>query len=57
MFYTLLGRLTWALIKVVLRRKYGPQYVPKPLIAGAVLIAALAALLFAQKREGGSGSS
>ena len=51
MFYNALGRVTWAFIKRFLRRKYGPTYLPKPVVAGAVLIAAIAAVLVAQRRE------
>ncbi len=41
MFYSLLGRMVWFGIKFFLRRRYGPTYVPKPLLAGAVLALAL----------------
>ena len=30
MFYSLLGRAVWFGLKVTLRHKYGPTYVPKP---------------------------
>lgn len=51
MFYTALGRLTWAAIKFFLRRRYGPTYVPKPLIAGVAIVAAIGAILAATRRE------
>ena len=34
MFYKLLGMLVWNGAKLVLRRKYGPTYVPAPVLAG-----------------------
>ncbi|HWK30430.1 MAG TPA: hypothetical protein VNS09_27940 [Solirubrobacter sp.] len=37
MFYSLLGRVVWFGAKVFLRRRYGPTYMPKSLIAGGVL--------------------
>jgi hypothetical protein len=37
MFYRLLGLLVWNGAKVLLRQKYGRTYVPKPVLAGAVL--------------------
>ena len=37
MFYKLLGMLVWKGGKAFLRRKYGPTYVPAPVIAGAVV--------------------
>lgn len=40
MFYSLLGRAVWFSLKLVLRRKYGPSYVPKPLLAGATVVVA-----------------
>jgi hypothetical protein len=37
MFYNLLGRTVWYGAKLFLRRKYGPTYVPKSLLAGATV--------------------
>jgi len=37
MFYNLLGRTVWYGLKLFLRRKYGPTYVPKSLVAGATV--------------------
>lgn len=51
MFYKLLGMLVWNAGKFFLRRKYGPTYAPKPLIAGGVLVVALGAVLFANSRR------
>jgi hypothetical protein len=41
MFYSLLGRVVWFGLKLVLRRKYGPTYVPKSLLAGATVAVGL----------------
>ena len=53
MFYKLLGMAVWNGGKMVLRRKYGPMYAPKPLLAGAVLAiaAAVAAVLVARRGD------
>jgi hypothetical protein len=37
MLYRILGMLVWNGGKVLLRQKYGRTYVPKPVLAGAVL--------------------
>jgi len=37
MFYKLLGMVVWNGAKMFLRRKYGPTYAPKPLLAGGIL--------------------
>ncbi len=47
MFYKLLGMLVWNGGKFFLRRKYGPTYAPKPLLAGGALLLALGVLLWA----------
>jgi hypothetical protein len=53
MLYKLLGMIVWKGAKVVLRRKYGGTYAPKPLVAGAILaIVALVAIL-ASRRDNG----
>jgi hypothetical protein len=41
MFYNLLGRTVWYGLKLFLRRKYGPTYVPKSLLAGATVAVAV----------------
>jgi hypothetical protein len=52
MFYKLLGMLVWRGGKLFLRRRYGPTYVPKPLVAGAVLaVVALVAVLAARRES------
>jgi hypothetical protein len=52
MFYKLLGMLVWRGAKLFLRRKYGPTYAPKPLLAGGVLAIALGIALLVVKRNG-----
>ena len=42
MFYSLLGRAVWHGLKLFLRRKYGPTYVPKSLLAGGTVAIAIA---------------
>ena len=42
MFYSLLGRAVWYGLKLFLRRKYGPTYVPKSLLAGATVAVGVA---------------
>jgi hypothetical protein len=50
MFYKLLGMAVWKGAKAFLRRKYGPTYVPAPLIASVVvLVGSLVGLLFAKR--------
>jgi hypothetical protein len=46
MFYKLLGMVVWNGAKFFLRRKYGPTYAPKPLVAGGIIaiVAGLAIL-------------
>jgi hypothetical protein len=48
MFYSLLGRAVWFAGRRYLRRRYGPTYVPKSVLAGGVLALALAAVLAAR---------
>ncbi len=54
MLYRLLGMLVWNGGKVLLRQKYGRTYLPKSVLAGAVLVAGGVALLVA--RNAGSDS-
>jgi hypothetical protein len=51
MLYRLLGILVWNGAKVVLRRKYGPTYLPAPVLAGAVVAAGLAVGVVLAKRD------
>jgi len=52
MFYRLLGMAVWNGAKLFLRRKYGRTYVPKPVLAGAVLAVAGAVVLVLARRNG-----
>jgi hypothetical protein len=45
MFYSLLGRMVWYGLKWFLRRKYGPTYVPKSILAGGTVAIAIAVTL------------
>jgi hypothetical protein len=52
MFYKALGMVVWNGGKFILRRKYGPTYAPKPLLAGgAIAVAAAVALLVARRGD------
>lgn len=51
MFYKLLGMVVWKGAKLALRRKYGPTYAPKPLVAGALLVTVIGALLLFRRDE------
>jgi len=51
MFYRLLGMLVWNGGKLFLRRKYGPTYVPKPLVAGGILAIVAGVAILASRRE------
>jgi hypothetical protein len=53
MFYKVLGYIVWNGGKVFLRTRYGPAYMPKPVLAGAVVAAGgLALAIMASKRNG-----
>ena len=51
MFYKLLGMVVWNGGELVLRRKYGSTYAPKPLLAGAVIAAVAGVAVLAARRE------
>ena len=51
MGYKLLGMAVWKGGKFFLRRRYGPTYAPKPLIAGSLVVALVAALVLAKRSE------
>jgi hypothetical protein len=53
MFYRLLGMLVWNGAKVILRRRYGPTYLPRPVLAGALLAGVGAIVLVLTRRESG----
>jgi hypothetical protein len=52
MFYRLLGMAVWNGGKFVLRRKYGRTYVPKPVLAGAVLALVGGVVLLVARHNG-----
>jgi hypothetical protein len=52
MLYRLLGMLVWNGGKVLLRQKYGRTYLPKPVLAGAVLALAGGVVLVVTRRNG-----
>ena len=50
----LLGMLVWKVGKLVLRRRYGSTYAPKPLLAAGVLAVVAAVALVVARRDTGS---
>ena len=48
MLYKPLGMVVWKAVKTFLRRKYGPTYLPVPVVAGALvgLLVAVGLVLF-----------
>ena len=51
MFYRLLGLAVWKGLKTLLRLKYGPTYMPRPLLAGLILLVAGAIAAVFTRRE------
>ena len=51
MFYKLLGMLVWRIAMLVLRRKYGRLYLPKPVLAGLGAAVAAGAVALARGRS------
>lgn len=53
MLYKLLGMAVWKAAKLVLRRRYGPTYTPKPVLAAIVVLAVggLAAVLLRREES------
>jgi hypothetical protein len=51
MLYTLLGKLVWNGAKILLRKKYGPTLLPKPVVAGGVVAIGVGVLLLLGKRD------
>jgi hypothetical protein len=53
MFYKLLGMAVWKGGKLFLRRRYGAAMAPKPLLAGGLVLVAVAILLGARQLSNG----
>ena len=53
MFYRVLGMAVWKGLKFFLRRRYGPTYVPRPLLAGLLLALVGGIVLLVTRRESG----
>ena len=53
MLYRLLGMLVWNGSKALLRRKYGPTYLPKSVLAGAA-VAVIGGIVLLGARHNGS---
>ena len=51
MLYKLLGMLVWNGGKLVLRRRYGRAYAPRPLLAGLVLAIIAGVAILASRRD------
>ena len=51
MFYKVLGMVVWNGAKFFLRRKYGPTYAPKPLLAAGVLAIVAGVAILAARRD------
>ena len=51
MLYKLLGMLVWNGGKVMLRRKYGPTYAPKPVVAGGIIAIVAGVAILASRRD------
>ena len=51
MVYKLIGMAVVKGAKLFLRRKYGPTYAPKPLLAGGLLLLAAGIVLMLLKRD------
>lgn len=51
MIYTLIGKLVVRAARIFLRRKYGPTLLPKPVLAGVVVLL-VGLLAFLGRRDG-----
>ncbi len=51
MIYTAIGKIVVKAAKIFLKRKYGPTYTPKPVLAGLVVAAVVGLAVVAAKRE------
>jgi hypothetical protein len=52
MFYSLLGRIVWFAGKRYVRHRYGHLRPPRPVLAGSILMLALAVVLIGQRTSG-----
>ena len=51
MVYTLIGKAVVKGAKLFLRRRYGPTYTPKPVLAGAIVAAVVGVAVVANKQQ------
>lgn len=51
MIYKLIGMAVVKGGRIFLRRRYGPTYTPKPVLAGGVVLAAVGAALLVNKQR------
>jgi hypothetical protein len=51
MIYTLIGKAVVKGAKVFLRRRYGPTYAPKPVLAGVIVATVAGIAVAASKRD------
>jgi hypothetical protein len=51
MFYRLLGMVVWKALKLFLRRRYGKTYLPRPVLAGLLLLVIGAIVAVVTRRE------
>jgi hypothetical protein len=51
MFYRLLGKAVWKGAKALLRLKYGPTRMPRPVLAGLLLVVIGAIVAVVTRRE------
>ena len=51
MIYTLIGKAVVKAAKRFLRRKYGPTYLPKPIVAGGLVALVVGLLLILGRRD------
>ena len=51
MFYRLIGMAVWKGAKTLLRLKYGPTYLPRPVLAGLLLAVVGGIALVLTRRE------
>jgi hypothetical protein len=51
MLYRLLGMLVWNGARVLLRQKYGPTLLPKPVLAAGVIAGVIGVAFLASRRD------